>query len=112
VSESDTDVPTVSVHDLRGLLAGGATVVDVREQDEWETARVPGVLLLPLAELPVRLSEIPPAGRVYMVCATGGRSQRAAQYLRAGGLDAVNVEGGTSGWIEAGYEVESGPAPG
>jgi len=109
---SDSEVPTVSVHDLRGLLAGGATVVDVREEDEWVTARVPGVVLMPLAELPLHLTEIPAAQPVYMICATGARSERAAQYLRASGMEAFNVEGGTNGWIEAGYQVESGPAPG
>jgi thioredoxin 1 len=45
-----------------------------------------------------------------VICASGRRSHRVVEYLRAQGIEAVNVAGGTNGWIEAGYEVESGPS--
>jgi rhodanese-related sulfurtransferase len=109
---SQADVPQVSVSELRAALAGRTTVIDVREPDEWIAARVPGVVLVPLAELPLRLDELPSNGPIYLICATGNRSNRAAEFLRARGLDGINVAGGTTGWVEAGYEVESGPATG
>ena len=42
-------------------------------------------------------------GRIYVICKSGGRSAQAAEYLeQARGLDnVVNVEGGTTAWVEA-----------
>lgn len=102
------DVPEINVEELEAVLADGVTVVDVREPEEYRVARVPGARLIPLAEVPDRLGEIPTDSRVYMICAKGGRSLAAAEFLRAAGADAVNVTGGTDAWIEAGNTVQSG----
>ncbi|WP_410784120.1 rhodanese-like domain-containing protein [Leifsonia sp. SIMBA_070] len=40
------------------------------------------------------------------ICHSGGRSAQVAMALEARGYDVTNVIGGTSAWIEAGYEVE------
>ena len=107
---SDMVVPEVDVHQLRDSLADGASLLDVRELDEWLGARVPGVPLIPLAELPAHLDALPPhRGTVYLICHSGARSMHAAEFLKQQGIDATNVAGGTKAWIEAGYEVESGP---
>lgn len=102
------DVPEITVDELQAVLAEGATVVDVREAEEYRVARVPGAVLIPLGEVADRLGEIPTDSRVYMICAKGGRSMAAAEFLRAAGTDAVNVSGGTDAWIEAGNTVQSG----
>lgn len=104
-------VPEIDVHELVTLREQGAIVLDVRNLDEWEEARVPGVALIPLGELQDRVEEVPaPAGNpLYVICASGGRSAKAAEYLRARDLDAVNVAGGTRAWVEAGYPTDSGP---
>ncbi len=81
---------------------------DVRQPDEYVEARVPGVTLVPLAEVPDRLHEFPTDDTVYVICRSGGRSARAVQFLRANGVDAVNVAGGTLGWIEADKPVDTG----
>jgi rhodanese-related sulfurtransferase len=81
----------------------------VREPDEWEEFRAPGATLLPLGEVPERLDEVPTDGPVYVICRSGARSAKAAELLRATGVDAVNVAGGTLAWREAGNPVESGP---
>jgi rhodanese-related sulfurtransferase len=106
------EVPQIDVNELHARLGEGAILIDVREPGEWMAARVPGVPLVPLGELPLRYDALPTAGRIHVICHTGGRSHQAAGYLRAMGYDAVNVAGGTLGWIEAGYDVESGPAGG
>lgn len=97
---------TVDALDL--LLAGGAVLVDVREPREWEEIRVPGVVLIPLGDLPTRVADIPPADTVYVICRSGARSLRACEFLVAGGRDAVNVAGGTRAWSESGRPTESG----
>lgn len=93
---------------LETALADGATVVDVRERDEYAQVRVPGVTNIPLSEFVARVDEIPATGRVYVICAVGGRSLQAADYLSGRGIDAVSVAGGTDGWARSGRRVESG----
>lgn len=89
--------------------AAGATVLDVRNRDEYETAHVPGAVLIPLTELVPRQDEIPQGDPLYVICAVGGRSLTAAKALVDAGYRAVSVSGGTNGWIERGGPVVSGP---
>ena len=103
-------VPEIDVHELAARREQGAVLLDVRNPDEWEEARIPAIPLIPLGELAERVDEVPAGEPLYVVCAGGGRSAKAAEFLRARGVDAVNVAGGTRGWIEAGYPTESGPA--
>jgi rhodanese-related sulfurtransferase len=58
-----------------------------------------------------RLQEVPTEGTVYVICAKGGRSYRAAELYRAQGIDAVNVAGGTSAWVDAGQPTATGLEP-
>jgi len=101
--------PEIDVHQLAHLHRSGAAILDVRHPGEWAEVRVPGVPLIPLSELTDRVEEVPAGEPLYVICAVGGRSAKAAELLRALGVDAVNVAGGTRGWVEAGYPIESGP---
>jgi rhodanese-related sulfurtransferase len=101
--------PEVGFDDLAAALEAGAPVIDVRNPDEYEQVRVPGVRLIPLPELGQRVEEVPQGERVYVICAAGGRSLAAATALNQAGLDAVSVAGGTNGWAAEGRPVESGP---
>ena len=97
--------------DLAAAHAGGAPVVDVREPDEYAGGHVPGAVNIPLAQVPARVADVPTGGRVFIVCASGNRSTDATETLRAAGLDAVSVRGGTKGWVQAGHAVTSGARP-
>lgn len=97
--------------DLVTAHARGATVVDVREPDEYAGGHVPGAVNIPLAQVPARAAEVPTDVRVFVVCASGNRSKKATDTLRAAGLDAVSVRGGTKGWIQDGHAVTSGARP-
>jgi len=97
---------TVSVHDLRAALDDGATVIDVREPDEYAAGHVPGSTLVPLMTVPHRLDDLPEGDPLYVVCAVGARSAQAAAFLSARGVEAVNVDGGTRDWMAAGYPLE------
>ena len=105
------EVPEIDVVELaRRCQSPEETILlDVRELDELEEARVPGVVHMPLAEVAERLDDIPSAGTVHVICRTGGRSYQAAEFLTGQGRDAVNIAGGTLAWLEAGYHAESGP---
>ena len=101
-------IPEVTVDELAGLLAGGARLVDVREPDEYAQARVPGAVLVPLGTVPEQVEAFRGEGPVYVICARGGRSLKAAEYVAEHGIDAVNVAGGTLAWIDAGHPVDAG----
>jgi len=105
------DVPEIDVDELARRHASGGAVLDVREPDEYEGGHVPGAVSIPLGEVPDRLGEVP-EGEVLVICAKGGRSLRAAEVLRSGGVDAVNVAGGTNAWVESGRPVVTGSTPG
>ncbi len=102
-------IPEITVAELSGRLSAGAvTLFDVRNPDEFEVARVPGAVLIPLGQVPDRVAEFPTAGEVLVICKSGGRSAQAVEFLRDRGVDAVNIAGGTMAWVSAGYPVESG----
>lgn len=101
-------VPEITVDELAARRAEGAPLIDVRQPEEYEEFRVPGAVLLPLGEVPERVEEVPKEGTVYVICKSGGRSAKAVEHLRAQGIDAVNVAGGSLAWVEAGHPVETG----
>jgi rhodanese-related sulfurtransferase len=102
------DVPAIDTEELAARLDAGAVLIDVRQPDEFEEFHVPGARLIPLDELPDRLHEIPEDRTVYAICRTGGRSSRAVRFLNANGFDAVNVAGGSLGWVDSGRPTEHG----
>jgi rhodanese-related sulfurtransferase len=107
-----SEIPEIEVAELVEQQAAGAVLIDVRQAAEYAAARVPGAQLIPLADLVERIDEVPAAGTVYVICAVGARSAKAVQHLRAQGIDAVNVAGGTRAWIDAGLPTDSDPGSG
>jgi len=82
-------------------------VFDVREQVEYDEGHIPGVTLIPLGEVPNRLSEIPKDKTVIMTCRSGNRSGQATDFLRQNGYTNVhNMEGGIVAWQQAGLPVD------
>ena len=77
-------------------------LLDVREPDEWALGRAPQAVLIPLGELPTRLSEVPADRPVVVACRSGRRSARAVAFLNEQGIDAVNLAGGMLAWHRAG----------
>ncbi len=100
----------VTVADLAARLdAGTATfVLDVRTAGEFAGGHVPGAVNIPVGDLPSRMNELEAhkGSEIWTICAVGGRSAAAAGQLAAAGYTAVNVDGGTNGWVEAGHAVE------
>jgi rhodanese-related sulfurtransferase len=103
-------IPSVSVSEL----PDDALVVDVREPDEWAAGHAPGAVHIPMGDIPARLEELPDTDEpLPVVCRSGGRSQRAVQWLVQQGFDVVNVEGGMRSWHGAGKAMtaDSGQEP-
>lgn len=96
----------VTIDDLADAISHGAYVLDVREQEEYDEAHVPGVTLIPLGQLEERINEVEDGSRVFVICRSGARSLKGADILEANGIDAVSVAGGTLGWIASGRATE------
>ena len=105
-------VPEIDVDMLALRRDAGEPVIDVREPDEYEDEHVPGAILIPLGDLADRVDEVPRDRPVLIICKSGARSRRAAEFLIEQGFDATNIAGGTLAWIESGRAVVEGLEPG
>lgn len=92
-------------HEARKAQQNGATMLDVREPDEWDAGHVADAMFCPLPQiasdpdLPVE-DDAP----IVTYCKAGGRAQRAAEILEAAGYTNVQaMTGGFDDWKEAGY---------
>jgi hydroxyacylglutathione hydrolase len=100
---------SLSVHALRERLQAGEplTVLDVRQDDEWEGGRIPGAVHIENGRLPWMPLSLPDDRPIAVQCASGNRSTAGLSVLaRRGYRDLYTVEGGIDAWEEAGYEVE------
>lgn len=100
MSHSPT-LPEIDVHQLKSRIGDGTPFVllDVREPAEIDVACLPGSVLIPLGELPARLSELDCQAEIIIHCKAGGRSAKALQILiEAGFEDACHVKGGINAW--------------
>ena len=89
---------------------GGVSLLDVRTPAEHEKIHVPGVHLVQVDDLdPEALAGTEGFGkdrRIYILCHSGARAERAARKMEGKGFrDCVVVEGGTAGWAAAGLPV-------
>ncbi len=95
-------IPQMSVQELKARLDAGANlfVLDVREPFEYQIANIGGTLI-PMNDVPRRLSEIDRNREIVVQCAVGGRSQRVAEFLKQNGYGNVsNLAGGIRAWSE------------
>ncbi len=94
-----TDHP---VTDYATAVAPNGQLIDVREPDEVAGGTLPGAVNIPLGDLPTRVGELDRGRRVVVLCRSGGRSTKAAEYLTASGFgDVVNLAGGMLALDEA-----------
>jgi rhodanese-related sulfurtransferase len=106
--------PTVSVTEASDRLSSSGQpsplLVDVREPSEFGMLRVPGAVLMPLSTFTARFEELPHDRPLLVMCAVGGRSARATEFLVANGYaESFNVAGGITAWNAAGLPVRTGP---
>jgi sulfur-carrier protein adenylyltransferase/sulfurtransferase len=87
---------TLTPTELRDLLDNGQRIalIDVRESAEWQINRLPGAKLIPLGELPSRLTELPQTEPVVVYCKTGVRSAEALALLKQSGFSTARHLGG------------------
>ena len=93
-------IPQITPVELKRRLDAGEDVfvLDVREPHEYQIVNI-GAPLIPLGDLPNRLNELDPSREIVIHCKSGGRSQRAAEFLQKSGFqNVVNLAGGITAW--------------
>ncbi len=101
--DAEPPLPEITVEDLKKRLDAKEKFVllDVREPFEWDIARIPGAKLIPLGELPSRMSELDSADEIVIHCKSGVRSAKALRQLQKAGFGKLaNVEGGILAWAD------------
>ena len=94
-------VKQISATALKDKIAQQAAVVllDVREPNEFEYARIENSLLIPLNQIPQRLTELNLHQEIVVICHHGIRSEMAAQFLvKSGFKNIANLTGGIDAW--------------
>jgi rhodanese-related sulfurtransferase len=95
----DLEIESEAVPDL---VSRGAFLLDIREPQEIAAGHATGALLVPMNQVPNRLSELPNNRPILVYCAAGGRSYGVAGYLREQGYGgAVSLVGGFGALVEA-----------
>lgn len=95
------NVPAITVRELKERRDGKKPhfLLDVREPEEYATAKIDGAKLIPLGELQGRVAEIPTDREVIVHCHHGGRSAQAVRWLMQSGVaQAKNLSGGIDAW--------------
>ncbi|MFJ7951047.1 rhodanese-like domain-containing protein [Lysinibacillus sp. NPDC096418] len=90
----------ISAKDVQEDLEQGQSLnlIDVREVDEVEAGRIPGIIHIPLGLLEFRMNELSKKEPYIIVCRSGARSGRATQFLESQGFDVTNMVGGMLAW--------------
>jgi hydroxyacylglutathione hydrolase len=77
----------------------GLTILDVRDQGEWEEGHIKGALHLPYYSIEQQVHELDRTQPLAVICASGQRSMIASALLQRHGFTAVaNVVGGMEAW--------------
>ena len=97
---SNSDIE-INVKDLSEAINSGdqITLLDVREVEEVAISSLENSFLIPLGDLPQRISELNPDDNIVVYCRSGARSDQAMRFLRNAGFTQVrNLLGGINDW--------------
>lgn len=100
------EMQEMTVQQLKELLDSGAkdfVLLDVRNPNEYQIAKIPGSVLVPLPDIEngngvEKVKELTNGHRLIVHCKLGGRSAKAVGILKDAGIEGINVKGGISAW--------------
>jgi sulfur-carrier protein adenylyltransferase/sulfurtransferase len=111
-AEQQSMLTEMTVTELKQLIDSGAddfVLIDVRNPNEYEIAKIPGAILIPLPDIENGngIEQVKAAlngHRLIAHCKMGGRSAKALAILKEAGIEGTNVKGGIQAWSR---EVDS-----
>ena len=107
-AKQQMEIQEMTVKELKALLDSGAkdfVLLDVRNPNEYEIAKIPGSVLVPLPEIEngngvAKVRELLNGHRLIAHCKMGGRSAKALAILKEAGITGTNVKGGINAWSQ------------
>jgi adenylyltransferase/sulfurtransferase len=102
------EISEMTVTELKQVLDSGADdvlLLDVRNPNEYEIARIPGSVLVPLPDIENgdgvnQVKNLLNGHRLIVHCKMGGRSAKALGILKQHGIKGTNVKGGITAWSQ------------
>jgi sulfur-carrier protein adenylyltransferase/sulfurtransferase len=100
------EMQEMTVQELKQLFDSGVKdylLLDVRNPNEYEIAKFPNSVLIPLSEIEngkgvEKVRELLNGHRLIAHCKLGGRSAKALGILKEAGIEGINVKGGIDAW--------------
>ncbi|AMQ20856.1 rhodanese-like domain-containing protein [Geobacillus sp. JS12] len=91
---------TITPKEVEERLRAGESlhIIDVREPEEVAAGKIPGAVNIPLGLIEFRMHELDKKEEYILVCRSGGRSGRAAEFLDSRGYRVINMTGGMLAW--------------
>lgn len=96
-------VPEISVQELKDLIDSkhDFDLLDIREPQEFQVARIEGAKLIPPADVSARMHELDSSREIVLMCKTGARSAKAWKTLHNSGFRKIkNLAGGIDAWSQ------------
>jgi adenylyltransferase/sulfurtransferase len=105
-AKTESELAEMTVWELKILLDSDAddyVLIDVRNPNEYQIAKIPQAVLIPLPEIEngdgvAKVKELANGSRLIAHCKMGGRSAKALQILKQAGIEGINVKGGINAW--------------
>jgi adenylyltransferase/sulfurtransferase len=105
-AQEKTTIPEITVNELKDLINYGTNtfvLIDVRNVNEYEIAKIPGSILVPLPDIEdgrgvEKIRILSQNKKVIAHCKTGVRSAKALGILKEKGILGSNVKGGITAW--------------
>lgn len=89
----------ISANDVKNMMNDdNVQVIDVREPYEFQMGHIEVAKNMPLQTIPDNMTAFDKDKKIVLVCASGGRSTSASQYLAQFGYEVYNMVGGMMGW--------------
>ena len=92
----------ITATELKSRMDTGEDVqlIDVRNPNEYELAKIPTAKLIPMGEVMSRIAELDPSREAIIHCHSGGRSAHVIQALQQSGYEGelTNLAGGITAW--------------
>jgi adenylyltransferase/sulfurtransferase len=94
----------ITATELKQKMDAGEEVqiIDVREENEYNYAKIPNAKLIPIGQILDRMDELDPSRETVLHCHAGGRSARAIEALKQAGYkgELSNLKGGITAWSD------------
>lgn len=105
-AKQQAELPEMTVQELKTLLDSDADdylLIDVRNPNEYDIAKIPGAVLIPLPDIEngdgvAKVKAALNGHKLIAHCKMGGRSAKALAILKQSGIEGTNVKGGITAW--------------